>query len=130
MPVTYRIVEDLHLVATTWTGDVTLEESRRLLEQLASDPAFESDMLHFSDLTRARSRVTAEGIRGLARSSPFGPGSRRAVLVADDEMYGISRMYDAQATDSGTFGIFRDRDEALRWLGLTSNQLPEGIDAA
>ena len=124
MPVTHRIIEDLRLVVTTWVGDVTLEESRQHNEGLRRDPAFSADMRQLSDARLARSQVTADGIRGLARSSPFGPDARRAILVSDDETFGVSRMYEAQATEAGTMAIFRSRDEALTWLGLSPEDVP------
>lgn len=125
MPVRYRIFEDLRLVVTTWYGDVTLEQARQFTADLRTDPSFAPDMLQLSDARRARSLVTAEGVRGLARNSAFGPEARRAIVALDDEIFGVSRMYEAQATDAGTLAIFRDRGEALAWLGLTPDQVPE-----
>ena len=130
MPVTYRIISHLHLVVTTWTGDVTLEESQQHNASLRDDPAFAPDMRQLSDARQARSRVTGDGIRGLARSSPFGRAAKRAILVADDETFGVSRMYEAQATDAGMVAIFRDRDAALAFLDLDHDRLPENGDGS
>lgn len=125
MPVAYRILDDLNLVVTTWSGDVTLDESQRHNRDLRSDPTFRADMRQLSDARLARSQVPAEGIRGLARTSPFGPEARRSILVSDDETFGVSRMYEAQATEAGAVAVFRDRAEALSWLGLGPGDVPE-----
>ena len=52
------------------------------------------------------------------------PGSEWAARDQDDETFGVSRMYEAQATEAGTMAIFRSRDEALTWLGLSPEDVP------
>jgi hypothetical protein len=123
MPVTYRIVPELRLVLSTWEGAVTLEDGRRHNESLRADPEFDPSMRQLSDARRARSAVSADGVRGLARHSAFGPSSRRAILVADDDAYAVSRMYAAQANKAGRVRIFRDLRDALAWLEVEASDL-------
>lgn len=124
MPVTYRIIEDLDLVVSTWTGDITYEDARMHNEALRDDPAFRPGMRQLSDARLARSRVTAEGVRGLARNSPWGPDARRAFVTRDDDTFGVTRMYVSQITAAGEMQLFRELNEALEWLGLSAEDVP------
>ncbi len=128
MPVAYRIDTSLRVVYSTWEGVVTLKDALAHSEALRADPDFEPDMRQLSDARFATSALSAEGVRRLAKNSPFGRGSRRAILVAADMIYGVSRMYEAQTDDAGTVGVFRDADAALTWLGLAGDVDPDGGD--
>lgn len=89
---------------------------------LAADPGFKP---HFSQLCDMRDvteiRTDAEGIREVAALNPFGAGSRRALVVGSDVVFGMARMYQIlNETSPDEFEIFRDVDEALKWLGVAS----------
>ena len=126
MPVTYRVLPDLNLVHTVWSGAVTLEDAVQHNEGLRGDPDFSPAMRQLSDARGVTSQVSGEGVRGLARHSAFGSESRRAVLVSDDTIFGVTRMYEAQAARAGEVRIFRDIDEALAWLGIDASDLEGG----
>ena len=126
MPVTFRVLPELDLVHTVWTGVVTLEDGTRHNEGLRAHPDFHPGMRQLSDARAAQSEVSGPGVRGLARHSAFGPESRRAIVAADDAIFGVSRMYEAQATQAGEVRIFRDYDEALAWLGVDPSELESG----
>lgn len=125
MPVRYRILKDLGLIHTTWEGVVTLGDAMEHNAQLTADPAFDPDMLQFSDASRAEISVSAPGVRSLAKQSPWGPRSRRAFLVSDRASYGISRMYTSQEQRSGAVRIFQDCKDALHWLGIDPSVLSD-----
>jgi len=76
----------------------------------------------------AGSEVTASGVRGLARTSPFGPEARRALLASSDEIFGISRAYQAQAPEAGRVRVFRDIGPALKWLGIDPAEIDRRED--
>ena len=105
---------------------ITLEESFAHQEALRADPDFEPNMRQLSDARLATSPISAKGVRSLAKQSPFGRGSRQAILVASDLIYGVSRMYEAHTCDTGTILVFRDADAALTWLGLAGDVDPDG----
>ena len=68
-------------------------------------------------------------LRDLALKSPFRSGSRRAIVVDKDVVFGLSRMYEALAHDVGTeIKVFRDMDAAHRWLGLDDGKAAAGTD--
>ena len=123
MPVRQRVYKELMLVHTVWEGTVTLEDGLAHNDALRGDPDFSPTMRQLSDARTAKSAVSSEGVRTLAKSSAFGPGSRRAILVSDDDIFGVSRMYEAQANEAGEVGIFRCEAEALEWLGLDPTAL-------
>jgi len=118
MPVTYRIVSQLDLVWSTWDGVVTLEDGLQHNDFLRADPDFHPAMRQLSDARGAESAVKGPDIRGLARRSAFGPESRRAILVSDDAIFGVSRMYEARAQTAGEVRVFRELSEALDWLEI------------
>jgi hypothetical protein len=123
MPVTHRVLPKLDLVHSVWSGVVTMEEARGHNEALLADPDFHPAMKQLSDARSVESEVSGLGVRGLARHSAFGPLSRRAIVAPDDVIFGISRMYQAQATDAGEIRVFRRLDEALEWLEVDAEEL-------
>ncbi len=87
---------------------------------LTVDPRF---VRHFHQLAALRDvtdvEVTASTVREMARLNPYGDGSRRAVVVTSDVLFGMARMYKIlrdEPTDQ--LEIFRKLDDALRWLGI------------
>jgi len=58
-------------------------------------------------------------LREMASLNPYGDGSRRAVVVTSDVLFGMARMYQIlrdEPTDE--LEIFRTLDDAIRWLGI------------
>jgi len=66
--------------------------------------------------------VTALGVRLVANTSIFGPGSRRALIASDanpSSGYGNVRMFQTLRSQSGAdIKIFSTVEDAHRWLGL------------
>jgi len=55
----------------------------------------------------------------MAKLNPFGPGARRAVVVTNDVVFGMARMYQILTDESSDeLQIFRNMDDALRWLWI------------
>jgi hypothetical protein len=123
VPVTYRIVTSVGLVHSLFEGVVTFEEAFESARRLSVDVDFDPSMKQLSDARTANSVMTGQGIRALAKHSPFGPQSRRAVLVANADTFGIARMYEAQADEAGEVQIFEDEEAALAWLGVDPEAL-------
>lgn len=70
--------------------------------------------------------LTPSQIRQLAEYSLFSPSARRAFVSPTPLLEALARMYVAQRELVGDTGIaiFRIREEALVWLGLTKAPLP------
>ena len=119
MPVSYTVDPSRGLVMTSVEGAVTPEEMFAYHDALRADPAFSST---FDSVTEYAEGSAFEGspadIRRLVEGLPFNPGTRRAYVATVDLHFGLSRMAQVFAESKGVeVGVFRDRTEALRWLG-------------
>ena len=120
MPVTYAIDAGRRLVLTYVTGTVAVGEMFAYQDRLRGDPAFSPDFTNLMDFSGTTPfTATAEEIRELAMRSPYGPGARRAMVVDTNLHFGFARMVQVFAESRGvTIEVFRDRAEALAWLGV------------
>ena len=127
MAVTYRIDAEKGIVRITVDGQPEPDEHAQVTRRWLADPDYVPGMAilldnrgrkHPSEPARVRqladetlgSRITTRGIRV-------------AIVVASDAEFGMARMYEAMAADSGmVIATFRDLDEAEAWL----TEPPEG----
>ena len=92
------------LVRATLRGSLTGADLRDMGARLAADPAFRPDLSMLIDLSQATSEaLTSMDMQGLARSSNFSRGARRAFVCQDAAMFGLARM----------FTTYREMREAL-----------------
>jgi len=66
--------------------------------------------------------ISAGEAERLARRKVLSPDSRRAVVASEKSVYGMFRLMQAhhEATEGHSHvGVFYERDEALKWLGVT-----------
>lgn len=123
MPVSYHIDGEPSFVITTAWGTVTGAECIEHQRQLRSDAGFSPDFPQLLDFTRVTAvQIDLATIFELADVDVFSGKSRRAFLAPNPLAYGMSRMFIASRglTGEEQMRVFRDRDEALRWLGLNS----------
>lgn len=87
---------------------------------LTIDPRFVRNFHQLADLRDVVDvEVTASTIREMAMLNPYGVGSRRAVVVTSDVLFGMARMYKILRDEpADELEIFRNLDDALRWLGV------------
>ena len=118
MSVTHRIDAIRHLVVTRAEGAVAPAEIISANESLALHPDFDPKFDQLCDGTAAdRMLVDAEVMEAVVSSSPFGPTSRRAIVVVSDTSYGLARMFQSLAEGRhGEIGVFRTLSEARAWL--------------
>lgn len=123
MPVTFRIDKTLHIVFTRAEGVLTALEISDHQQALLQDPDFDPSFDQLIDGTE----ITAVGIstaeiRRLASTKMFGEGSRRAFVVPRPAIYGVFRMAQIlRDAEPDSNKIFRDMEEAKKWLGLSSD---------
>ena len=98
MPVSFHIDKDQHLVVSVWSGVVTMEEAREHNAALRADPDFDPSMRQLSDARDAESTVSVDDLRLLARETPFGKLSRRAVVGSSDLVFGVSAEHTKQGS--------------------------------
>ncbi|HKD50273.1 MAG TPA: hypothetical protein VKB90_05730 [Candidatus Acidoferrum sp.] len=90
------------------------------------DPDFDPSFGEIADLTEVTQvEVSGDDIREIAQKNIFSPLSRRAIVVPNDVIFGLARMYEILRELQGESGIrvFRTLDEALDWVA------PKGANA-
>ncbi len=121
MPIHYRVDESQGIVFANAEGTLTDEDLLGLSSKLRCDPDFRPELSQLIDATKVEKfRVTSDCIRKLAMRNEFGHGSRRACVVSASIGYGLARMYQILTSHTpDEFAVFKDKDEAFAWLGLT-----------
>jgi hypothetical protein len=132
VPIRYHIRSDLRLVVLIHIGSVTDQEFLSGYQDLAADPRFCPDLDRLVDLRQTDSSARSiETLRSLAarvrnRYEGIDAAPRTAVIATHDVSFGLARLFEA-LTDvlPGEFIVVRTADEALAWLGISSEMLPE-----
>lgn len=120
VPIAYRIDRARRVVFTTAHGLLTEEEYVAHVRRLRSDPDFDPtfdqlvDLGEVSDMT-----IRLATLRASAHASAFSRQARRAFVVRADVVVGMIRFYQISAgLEDGPLKLFRELEEARRWLGL------------
>ncbi|MDJ0869099.1 MAG: hypothetical protein QNK03_23525 [Myxococcota bacterium] len=120
MPLRFRIDLDADLVLTTAEGIVSGEDLTDHARKLADTPNRPlRELVDFSD--RDEVTVPTETVRQMAsllsERDQNTPGSRVALVAKTDAIFGMMRLFEAHREHPHvTLRVFRDREEALRWL--------------
>ena len=123
MPMTYEIDREAGLVLIVGRGAVTDQEMVDCVSALRRDPDLEPSMPTLSDMRGIEVAFTPDGIVRMIQVMEDTKDRRdavRAAIVADsDAAFGMGRMFEMRAQDRAEpkFGIFRDMESALDWLG-------------
>ena len=123
MPITYSIDHERGVVLTTASGVLTDDELLHHKRKMTSDPNFKPGLVGLSDIREiAELAVTTEGIRSLVKQDALDAerlkGFKLAIVASDDVVFGMARMYQTMTQDNVfNVRIFRDLDEAKKWLG-------------
>jgi len=120
MSASYRIAKSLETVFTSLEGVVTDDDLLGYRRELESDPDFDPAFAQLIDCRGvAEVALDSETIRTIARPSVYAPGAKRAIVATRDAVYGLARMYERlRGGESDEVRVFRDIEEARRWLGL------------
>lgn len=125
MPCNYTIYKDKGLVVTTASEVFTFAEAMAHEDKIYSDPDFDPTFVHLIDGTGiSRTEITASEISTLARRTGFSPKSRKALVVNSALLFGLARMFEAYLQLSGaaeSVSVFKERGEALAWLGIVGD---------
>jgi hypothetical protein len=116
MPITYRIDVAKRMVYAEASGVLSRQEIVEQVKAIGSDerygPSF-SSLADYSKVTELQ--LTTADVKAIASASP--QGSRRAVVMPTDLLYGMARMYEVFAAEAGTdVRAFRTLAEAEEWL--------------
>lgn len=132
MPIQVRVDETRELVELVFAGEVTNSElvetlDRYLLEPFSTFPLGLFDLSGVTDM-----KVSADTVRAVARRAAQHVDSRLeegklAIVAPRDLLFGMARMYGILRDDSPVeVRVFRERDEAESWLGLTKRAAHPG----
>jgi hypothetical protein len=131
MAISYEIIKDIGLIIFIISGLANAKEVIDLFARLQSEPDFS---FFYDFLWDARKRTvpwTSEEMEKVASyMSSFKmnkkPKPKRAFLYSKDVDYGMGRVYESYRSfrsDDVEMQIFKDRVEALKWLGVQEHPM-------
>ena len=121
MPFSHHVDAEQCTVFTTLSGEVSFAEANAFLRTLQEDPAYDSSFSELVDLMQVTgTTMSGDDMRRLAERDPFAPASKRAFVVPNALVYGLSRMYESHSSlrAERRIRIFTSFPEARAWLGL------------
>jgi hypothetical protein len=124
MPITFVVDQLQRRVHTTVTGDVTSAELMEHFQAvqragvLSYPEVVELGNTELPSISVQEIWAAAKMVRGLPSAHGVGP---RAVVVANDLQFGLSRVFTSVVEGALPIEIFRERQAAERWLdtGMT-----------
>jgi hypothetical protein len=121
MPTDFIVDGERRIVRNRAWGVLTDADLAAAQDALRTHASFQPDFRQLFDASEVTTlAVTTNGMRSLARKSPFAVTARRAVVVNSDEQFGIARMFELLShRDSAFFRVFRDIHDARAWLEIT-----------
>lgn len=126
MPISYRIDEEAGRVDLAFSGTVTDADLMATFQALYRDPKHRAGMAELTDCRAVgRVEITGRGLQRLADATKgwldaAGVVWKVAVVVPNDEVFGLGRMYELLREGSPEqVRVFRDLAAAERWLAET-----------
>jgi hypothetical protein len=132
MPIQATVDVRRGLVEIVVAGDVTDAELSGAADRFFSETwsALPLGLLDLREVavTDVSSRLIHEAAgRAESRVDPRLESGKFAIIAARDLLFGMARMYEILRSDSPVeVRVFRDRPEALRWLGIEEDDPPAG----
>jgi hypothetical protein len=127
MPITFRIDAESGVVYTNVQGLVSADDILEALKSIMGHPEFRPGLNGLADLRNIEGDLFSGDVRKIAElmiefRKKIG-SSKTAVIVSKDVTFGMARTYQVFAEKSSIkTEIFRDKDEALQWLGIARRQ--------
>ena len=120
MPITHKIDVGRRIVLTRAFGIVTDSELFQYHTNLPSAPDFDPSFNLLSDFTEVTKwDVQSSTVHRIASIPLFGDSSLRAIVAGSDVIFGHVRMFlTLRDIDPNNLRVFRDLNEARKWLGL------------
>ena len=129
MPWRYDLDPETGILILEVSGPLGDEDLLEIAEAVVPYADSASGLL--ADLLQADGKqVSAQGVRVLGRWEEVFPSEFRvAILVPSDLGYGMARMFSTHREAKGeSVRVFRELDEARRWLGLPGTEDDKGAD--
>jgi len=126
MPIEFWTSLELDLLLTRCRGAIRMDDFRQTLVRLKADAHYRPGRTELTDLTEARHVDANFGnlwsvLNAVNNQIPGQRVRTRTVLITPDEvMFGLGRMYQTLAQNSGGIDVelYRSEGDALRALGL------------
>jgi len=120
MPESYEIDQARGLVISRAWESISDRELRSHYYRLEADRRFDPSYRQLIDVRDVRHfSLTSAVMLGTALAHVFRSGVPRAIVVANDEQFGLARMFAAYSeADGQCVQIFREPEAAEAWLGL------------
>jgi hypothetical protein len=118
MAVLHLVDRPHHLVVTTFSGQVTIDEIAAACTKLRHDDDFRPNYRQLADLSKvSRLELQPEQLTSIRLTyDPFLPESRRA-FVATGDTFGAVTTYKS-IVESEQFAVFPSLLDAISWLDL------------
>lgn len=130
MPIRYTVHQDLGVVVTHFTGQVSDREFIDSYQRMLHDHDYLLGTHELADLREVESlNLSALALRRVEeltaqRYADSGTRFRTAIIAPRDQSYGIGRMYEVFAEGGPEdVRVCRDPEEALAWLELDPDAL-------
>jgi hypothetical protein len=126
--VLYHYFDDLNLVVSVHTGELTDDQLQTFAADLSADRRLRPGYRELADTRGVTSTggLTADGLRQVAAlESQFRrpPGGRMAAVVTGPVSFGLARLYSVHAeTTRREVRVCREMGDAFAWLGLDRAQ--------
>jgi hypothetical protein len=126
MPVDFKIDTERRLIVATVFDEISDTDIIETLNSSISDPDFEPGFNVLSDHTQVTRAITTEQVKlmvdHMESLSDRLAGARWAIVTNSPASYGMMRMLSVYAERVPMeLQIFRDADEANRWLASTKS---------
>lgn len=123
MTTSYRIYRDINLFIVKSSGPANLKEILDTLKHLQDDPDFSETYDSLWDAIERTVSFKENDVIALMKflkPYEFNKNPKRAFLVPSDLHHGMVRMFLTYhyGLNRSNLGIFRERDEAFKWLGI------------
>ena len=128
MATSYEIIKEINLIIMTSSGPANPEEVIAMFTRIKAEPDYS---ITYDVLWDARGRTvpfTNEQIMRIVSRVPVYKGDsrpKRAFLFSKDVNIGMGNVYQSYRFIKSNVDIkvFKDREEALKWLGLHDHPL-------
>jgi hypothetical protein len=120
MPISYTIDRERRFVLSTWSGEITAEMYLAHMRRLFSDDEAVALGRSMADMRTATLSFTAAELKSLSQSTFPAHFAQQpwivAIVVSTPAEYGVMRQLQARSIGRSKNALFRDYNEALRWL--------------
>jgi len=124
----YSIDLQQRTVFSSFAGTITPQDVQEEMNALKNDPKFDPAFNQVVDAFdgKVAPDFPTDKVRELGSNAIFDKKSRRAIIVQGDLAFGLARMFATYREINGetNLQVFRNREEAFHWMGVTRPGLP------